>query len=166
MNLRRRVAAVNSWMIGLAVVALPILGCSGRRSDKWRDGLPPAFPSVGTVTYRGKPLAEATVVFLAEVPGKNRSLAAVANTDSEGRFLLRTYRDGDGAIAGQHQVMIRKSIAVSPDGKPLVPNEQGDILDVPTEKHLIPEKYASTDTSGLSAEVVPKRRNEFMFALE
>jgi hypothetical protein len=147
-------------------MVLPLLGCSGNRADKWRDGLPPAVPAAGNVTYKGKPLEGATVVFLAPVPGKNRSLAAVAHTDAAGRFRLRTFRDGDGAIAGHHQVTIRKSLIVSPDGKPLVVNEQGDVLDLPVEKHLIPEKYAALETSGLTADVSPRGRNEFSFVLD
>lgn len=166
MTLRARHQWVAFAVLGCSVAVLPLLGCSGSRFDKWRDGLPSPIPAAGTVTYKGKPLAGATVVFLASVPGKNRSLAAVANTDATGRFVLRTYRDGDGAIAGHHQVTIRKSVAVGPDGKPLIPDERGDILDLPLEKHLIPEKYASCETSGLSAAVAPGGRNQFSFALE
>ena len=155
-------AAVAACMATVFCMA----GCSGRGYDKWRDGLPPAHPACGVVTYKGKPLEKATVVFLAAVPGKSRSLAAVAITDSSGRFKLRTYRDGDGAIAGHHQVTVRKTIVVSASGKPLVPNDKGDILDAPVEKHLIPEKYASTDTSSLSATVSATETNDFSFALD
>jgi len=143
-----------------------VLGCTGRRPDKWRDGLPPAIPVTGTVTYDGKPLEQATVVFLAPVPGKSRSLAAVAITDAAGRFVLRTYRDHDGAIAGRHQVTVHKSVTVSPGDRPLSPNEQGDILDTPVVRHLIPQKYSTPDTSGLTAEVAPRSDNRFSFVLE
>lgn len=153
-------------VVACFAAVVPLLGCSGRHTDKWRVGLPTPVPAAGTVTYKGKPLDGATVVFLASVPGKNRSLAAVANTDAAGRFVLRTFRDGDGAIAGHHQVAIRKSITVGLDGKKLVPNEQGDILEIPLEKHLIPEKYASHETSGLSADVAPGQRNQYSFKLD
>lgn len=161
---RRRLAVLVA--AGSLAIACGAGGCSGRRYDKWRDGLPPAHPAGGTVTYQGRPLGQATVVFLADVPGKDRSLAAVALTDAAGRFRLRTYRDGDGAIAGTHRVTVRRMVVTTPGGKPLVPNASGDILDLPTEKHLIPEKYASPETSGLSATVSAGGTNEFSFALE
>jgi len=157
---------INRGLVGWAVCAVFAAGCSGRNSDKWRDGLPPATPVKGIVTYDGKPLEQATVVFLAPVPGKSRSLAAVGMTDAAGRFVLRTYRDRDGAIPGHHQVTIHKSITVSPAGQPLAPNEFGDILDTPVVRHLIPQKYSTPDTSGLNAEVAPRGDNNFSFVLE
>lgn len=155
-------AAVATW----AAWVTCSIGCMGRSPDKWRDGLPPAIPVTGTVSYKGKPLGQATVVFLAPVPGKNRSLAAVGVTDPDGRFVLRTFRDHDGAIAGLHRVTIHKSITVSPGDRPLVPNERGDILDTPVVRHLIPQKYSASDTSGLTAEVSPEGDNGFSFTLE
>lgn len=149
------------WLVGLLVLA----GCSDASRDKWRDGLPPAHRAGGRVAYNGKPLEGATVVFITKAPGSNRTIASTGRTDAAGRFTLRTYRSGDGAIAGQHQVMITKAVMVSPTGQPLVANEQGEFLESLIEKSLIPEKYRSPTDSGLAATVVAGQSNEFEFLL-
>lgn len=151
---------------GLFLLTLCGLGCTGRTGDKWRAGLPRAYPATGMVTYNGKPLAEATVVFHAQVPALNRSVAAVGRTDAAGRFALRTYRDADGAIAGSHQVTVSKVEIVSPSGRPLVPDETGDVLEMFVQKTLIPKRYRLADTSGLSATVTEKGPNQFRFSLD
>lgn len=159
----------QQWMTRSTVACLVGLvastGCWGPGHDRWRDGLPPAHPASGRVLFNGGPLEGATVVFIAASPGVNRTIAATGRTDASGRFALRTYRPGDGAIAGDHRVTISKSEMVTPSGQPAVPNEQGEVLGAMVEKSLIPEKYRSTTESGLTATVVAGGPNEFDFSL-
>jgi hypothetical protein len=56
------------------------------------------------VIYRGKPVADASVAFLA--PGAPR--LAVGTTDNAGNFSLTTYEQDDGAILGTHVVTVQK----------------------------------------------------------
>ena len=149
------------WVIGLLLWA----GCSRPMRDKWRDELPPTHPAGGRVVYNGKPLEDATVVFITKTPGSNRTIASTGCTDAAGRFMLRTNISSNGAIAGQHQVMITKTIMVSPTDQPLVANQQGEFLESLIEKSLIPEKYRSPTDSGLSATVLAGQRNDFEFLL-
>jgi hypothetical protein len=76
---------------------LLLAGCSG-------SGRPALAPVRGTVTYKGKPVAGATVVFLCE--GAPR--LAVGMTDERGGYQLTTYEPNDGAMIGQHVVTIKK----------------------------------------------------------
>lgn len=158
---RGRACTRSWWLVGL----LTLVGCSGALRDKWRDGLPPTHRTGGRVAHNGKPLEGATVVFITKAPRSNRVIAATGRTDAAGRFTLRTYTSGDGAIAGQHQVMITKTVMVSPTGQPLVANKQGEFLEPLVEKSLMPEKYRSPTDSGLVATVVPGQSNDFEFLL-
>jgi hypothetical protein len=134
------------------VLALPaLLGCA--------DAARELAPVVGRVTYEGKPLANADVVFAPE----NGDRVASGRTDQEGHYRLGTLVAGDGAIVGSHRVTIS---ARGPD-KPGPPGFVGSGLPggdkVPGEP-LIPEKYFSPETSGISRDV-QLGNNEFDFDL-
>ncbi|SFI53124.1 carboxypeptidase-like regulatory domain-containing protein [Planctomicrobium piriforme] len=98
---------------------------------------PSLYPVTGTVTFKGKPLPKANIVFIPLGKGQ----MAAGRTDDNGQFAV-TYSDGrPGAVAGTHRVEIRTG---------------GEILDpegriVSEFKEFLPEKYHSN--SQLSAEV-------------
>ena len=103
----------------------------------------------GTVTYHGKPVPNALVVFMPETPG---SLPASGLTDDNGRYELMTSVKGDGASVGNHRVTITargpdKERPGAPVGVTGIASEPGD--------PLIPIEYFMPDTSGLIAEVKP-----------
>ncbi|MGH7202173.1 MAG: carboxypeptidase-like regulatory domain-containing protein, partial [Planctomycetaceae bacterium] len=54
--------------------------------------------------YNEQPVEGATVVF---IPTGHKH-GATAQTDAEGKFQLRTYEPGDGAVPGNYKVTIRK----------------------------------------------------------
>jgi hypothetical protein len=81
----------------------------------------------------------------------NEPFSAVGITDSAGRFVLKTFRPNDGAVAGTHIVMIEKSSYDDKTGR--------------VTAHL-PRRYARQETSGLTAEVTEKGPNDFTFRLE
>lgn len=70
----------------------------------------PTVPAGGVVKYKGAPLPDALVSFLAVDPQQGRS--ASGTTDSSGRYQLKTFLSGgkqaDGAIPGSYKVSIRK----------------------------------------------------------
>lgn len=138
----------------LAVLAAILLvGCDG--SDT-----PQPVPAGGVVTYRGKPLPNAEVVFAPDNGGR----VAYATTDENGRFRLGTFRPGDGALVGEHRVSViaRGPAKQPPPGSPasLMPDDYEVIGDP-----LIPEMYFSAATSGLTAAVEADGDNEFDFEL-
>jgi hypothetical protein len=116
-----------------------------------KTGLPTA-PVVGKVTYRGKPVPTGTVMFTPE-----DGPAATGNIAPDGSYRLTTYRDGDGAVIGRHKV----TITALQDMGNLLPEQRS-----PTPPPLVPVKYLSAETSGLTAEVKPDVTNTINFDLK
>jgi len=115
-----------------------------------------------TVTYKGAPVEGATVTFV----NTDGPPPANGRTDAQGKAKLKTYVDGDGATLGAHKVIIEKSEAVggqqnvntdSPEYNPNAPPA--------TVKYLLPQKFNSIATSGLTAEV-KEGSNDFTFDLK
>lgn len=117
-----------------SLVVLPLLtGCG--------SGNPPTAPVTGTVTFQGKPLPAGTVIFTPTAGGP----PATGEIQPDGTYTLTTFEDGDGAVPGTHGVAVS---AV------LVPEEG-----LPEATALIPMKYSSEQTSGLTAEVADQDMN-------
>lgn len=123
---------------------------------------PPMGDVTGTVTYNKKPVAEANVTFFPTEKGKR---PAVGMTNSSGKYRLSISGTEQGAVAGPCQVAIVLRAPYDgpiPEGmSPGYAKEQFQNQGKP----LIPEKYFSTQSSGLSVEVKPGR-NVFDFALQ
>jgi hypothetical protein len=95
-------------------------------SSMWGDKLkyPPLVPVSGTVTFKGKPLADASVTFRSQEAlvsdAEIKPGASFAQTDSEGRYSLNYTMDVSGAVTGIHVVEFSK---VGPDGVETLPAE-------------------------------------------
>jgi hypothetical protein len=121
-----------------------------------RNGRPATHPVKGRVTYQGKPVADASVAFLA--PGAPSP--ASGTTDADGRFTLSTFAQGDGAVAGTHVVTVKK-LSLQPAG-PIPPadieeamrQQAQQIAKAEKSGSLLPEKYAAESTTDLRLEVV------------
>jgi hypothetical protein len=83
-------------IIGLFCVALmvTIVGCG--------ESHPALTIVTGTVTYDGKPLADATVAIMPD-GGDGTAKNAVGDTDAEGKFTLATTFPTSGSVAGAVQ---------------------------------------------------------------
>jgi hypothetical protein len=134
----------------VAVCAITFTGCGGASTG------PQLVPVDGVVTYNGSPIEGANVTFH-PVETENGAVGGQSVTDAEGRFEMTTHVGGGkfhpGVAPGQYGVAITKldtaSIATT--------------LGPP--KDLLPKKYASAKTSGLTADVDKGREDEFEFAL-
>ena len=130
----------------LSVLALSLLvaalatGCGGN---------PKTFQVGGTVTYRGKPVEGASVVFF-----PTGARPAAGKTDAQGRFTLLSYKPGDGAVLGEHVVCITKTI---PD-----PKADPKLL---KSIFVLPECYNTPLKSPLRAKIAADGPNEFKFEL-
>lgn len=98
----------------------------------------------GRVTYKGQPLPEGTVMFVAQKSG----LAAAGTIQPDGTYVLISRSNQDGATVGPHRVAI-----VAPY-QPQTPNYP-----------LFPREYQDPDASGFQVEVV-KGKNVFDFDLQ
>ena len=130
----------------VAVVALTaaLAGCGGNSKG------PELARVQGTVSFKGQPLKNATVVFFPNQPGAR---PASGITGENGRFELMTEVPGDGVVKGQHRVSI-----TAREAAPELSLEQQSALSLTTEgapvgKPLIPEKYFRFETSGLTTEI-------------
>ena len=122
----------------------------------------------GVVTYQGKPVAEATVVFL----GDGRIQAAQALTNDAGLFVLTTTKPGDGAVPGNHVVSVTKVVGnlAATSKKDL--SMEGAVKageDAAKESkllHLVPQKYSAASSSPLRFTVKEGEKNHFEIKLE
>jgi hypothetical protein len=83
-----------TFFILFAVLINAIAGCSGS---------PATARVTGTVTFDGKPLANAGVEFLPE----DGSRSSFGETDASGKYELKFSASAIGAIPGKHKVVIR-----------------------------------------------------------
>lgn len=143
--LLNRMAKLTSCFAIGAVLFLQ--GCGGPE-----DTRPARNVVSGVVTYKGEPVEEAIVVFR---PSEAGGQTANGRTDSEGVFTMGTFEGSDGVVAGDYTVMISKmestgsSNALPEDDPNYDPNPKPE----PPPKNLLPEKYASADTSGLTVSI-------------
>ncbi|WP_437193444.1 carboxypeptidase-like regulatory domain-containing protein [Planctomicrobium sp. SH527] len=121
------------------------------------------FPEIadagGVISYQGKPLASASVIFTPET-----GPIAVGMTDDDGKFHLLT-QGKTGAKLGKHTVIVQ---AVGPkSGTKVVTNDPSTGRDLPVQMvSRIPEKYGKTNQSGLTADVKANGENSFRFELQ
>lgn len=118
-------------VLALGLACLLTFGCT--------EGMKTA-PVKGKLTYKGKPVPNGTITFIPEGNGPS----ATGEIQSDGSYELTTYKSGDGAVLGKHTVMI---VAVQDQGDRL-PEDRS-----PLPPPIVPAKYLSNQTSGLTAQV-------------
>jgi hypothetical protein len=123
-----------------------VLCCTGCGQS---DGLNLAEAG-GKVTYQGKPVPNATVVFMPQ-----DGLPAIGMTDDEGRFEFNTggrpgATVGGGAIS---VTAVHQSREVTDEEVEKIGGAAFDALLASIRKSLIPEKYNHPQTSGLTATI-------------
>ena len=132
-----------------AVVLVCLVGCGGRSLGKVS----------GVVTYKGKPLEGASVMFIAK-----DARPAQGTSDASGRYELTTSDLGDGAAAGEHTVIISKTEIVPPNQRSKdAKGRQGEGYEETRE--TLPVKYTRLMETPLKATVKPGEVNEFPFEL-
>jgi hypothetical protein len=161
LNMRRFLAVLT-----LAAVAVGLGGCGPKGAAELVRGK-------GKVLYKGKGVADATLVFTPDGTG----VPAGGTTDKDGNFTLVT-QGRPGAGKGNYKVTVLKAPAASEAQKQMKPEDmmrmakaaqakgvQGYVgLEAP--KSEIPTKYNNATTSGLTATVSgDASRNEFEFTL-
>lgn len=165
-----RANTARKFSMVVCLLGLAGMGGCGESPEGAGKQLPTVRVS-GTVTYKGSPVDDATVSFHPSKPGDP---GPFAKTNSEGEFTLRTYKAGDGAPEGDYVVTVQKS-EVAPAEQKSGPDmfkemEKQALAGKKTAEErplsLIPEKYARTQTSGLSATVKSGDTNKFDFELK
>jgi hypothetical protein len=136
-------------VFGSSLCAVVLLGC-----DRAPEG-PDTIAVSGTITYQGRPVEGANVIF--HPTDASATLASQAVTDANGRFELATHvgagKFKPGIEPGKYAVAITKLDTASISTTLAPP------------KNLLPLKYANQNTSGLTADVARAQENNFDFAL-
>lgn len=148
----------NRWAVfrnGLAPVMLLAVCCGCGSSGSKMAAVH------GVVTYQQNPLPDADVMFIPRAGGR----PATGRTDAQGRFDLTTSRNKDGALVGEHDVIVTK--LDRPPGMPLSDAPAASAIvpaTPPARKSLIPIRYGDAKASGLHADVATGD-NAFQFDL-
>jgi hypothetical protein len=116
---------------------------------------PETHPVTGRVTYQGEPIAGVTLTFHPQSEGNSAQVI----TDDKGEFDVFTYYDNGknqkrGMAAGEYRVSALKLDRASIKSTMQPP------------KNLLPQSYASPETSGLKATVVAGQDNTPVFDLK
>lgn len=147
--------------IGTALALLALVGLAGCTGGG--GGSAKLVPVKGKVTYKGSPVAGATVTFIPSGTGQ----PATGQTDASGNYTL-TSGTQPGAAAGQYKVTVTKYAAPTGAAK-LTPEDMAKMQKegkAPEAKSEIPGKYAAPPTSGLQATVTQDpAKNVFDFDL-
>jgi hypothetical protein len=153
----RRTAALSLIYSPFLLIAMAIsAGC---------DSGPKIGRVTGEVTFKSKNVPEGTVTFYPVLGGR----PAIGRIQPDGVYRLSTFASGDGAVLGDYTVAIEaKHVASSaPAPKSLEEELAQEGATVPirtTIEWLVPERYSSAESSGLTA-VVNGGENKIDFNL-
>jgi hypothetical protein len=172
-------AFVNSFSwkcMSVLALALVMVGCG--------PGGPTLYKAGGTVTYKDKPVPDATVTF--QYADGN---SASGTTDAAGKFSLAYLGNPKGAAAGTCKVSVVKTEAKASMAPPIsdasksrdpaemmklmqkaggdnLKNPEGKVGGVAAGKNELPAKYGNFTTSGLSHEITTdEKKNDFSIVL-
>jgi hypothetical protein len=125
--------------VALGALLLAFAGCGGQAKT---------YPVEGKVVYEdGAAVNGGTVEFMAAMPdGKTPNAHGTIN--EQGEFILGTFADGDGAVAGEHRAVVLQPVTMA----------RGDLTKIRLPKG-VDQRFASYETSGLKFEVKPEKNH-------
>src|SRR5262245_62996482 len=88
----------------LCSLLLLLPGCG----EKLPPGAKPTKKATVSVKYKGAPVEGAVVTFADQ---SDKPANANGITNAQGKAVMKTYVEGDGAVVGTHKVYISKSVA-------------------------------------------------------
>ncbi|MEI7780556.1 MAG: carboxypeptidase-like regulatory domain-containing protein [Planctomycetota bacterium] len=117
-------------------------------------------PVEGIVTLDGKPLKDAAVTFIPTAGGR----PGLASSDTKGRFSMKDAGMKPGLLPGRYKVIVFKVLWTAPSrviripAGPTADGKAPPMIEMPEgqpriEKYIVPERYCSERTSGLSASI-------------
>jgi hypothetical protein len=126
------------------------------------------YPTRGTVRFEGKPMSGGgSIAFVPVSAQKGKAAGGTINAD--GTFVMSTYGDGDGSMAGTFRVVIVQSTSAEPDfggdsDAPGAAAKSGGTSTVARED-IIPTLYGDPAASPLSVTIEAKEQNELTIEL-
>jgi hypothetical protein len=147
----------------MPVLFLVLAGCGGGDAIGDADRKPTQTVT-GTVKFAGSAVADAAVTF----SPVGKTPVAMGRTDAAGKYSLTTYQTGDGAVAGEYVVLVTKSSAPAASSGGALSHDSLLASGAPTHgggraapklETLLPEKYASVESSDLKKTVEEGKEN-------
>lgn len=135
------------------LVAVIGLGCGADRKLQ-------VVKASGEVLVGGKPAEGALVVFHPQEKDRERDVKPFAKTNAQGKFILNTYEEGDGATPGEYKVTIVWNKAGAAQ-KVSFGNDSGQS----TGPDQLGGRYGNPANTSLSKTVKKGEPNEFKFEL-
>lgn len=133
------------------VLTVVLAGCGSSRTS----------PVEGTVTLDDKPLAGASIQFVAQGAGRD----ATGETDQSGQFVMSTFQPRDGVLPGTYKVVISTPLGTADT---TTYGSSDDAMSAaskaPAKKasaSKFPQKYARPDQTPLTQEVPVKGKLKF-----
>ncbi len=120
------------WLLGTLLLG-GAFGCGSGVSSRV-----PVAPAKGQITYDGKPIANALVIFHPLNPDKDAPKPR-AKVESDGSFVVETYDSKDGAPVGDYAVTIEWWLTSGKGDEP------------PTNR--LPGRFARTASSGVKVTI-------------
>ena len=120
-------------LVGLLVASV---GCSSRTGDQLA-----VHVTTGQIQFEGQPLPGSLIVLHPKDRSNPKLLPAVGKSDAAGNFTLTTYKQNDGAIAGEYAVTVEYSQLV----------QNGD--EIVNSGNLVPPQYVQANTTELQVRV-------------
>lgn len=136
---RYSVLSTQYYVVLSVFLSLLLSGCGGETG-------PRCHLVAGKVVYQNQPLAEAMVVFHPLATPTEKFPQPMGTTTADGRFVMTTFKSGDGAPEGEYAVTIELR----------EPRQIGEEV-VRDGLNLLPPKYASPKDTPLRHKVVPGR---------
>ena len=124
-------------------------------------------PVSGTILQKGQPLAGATVTFVPKGGGR----LSMGVTDAEGKFTLKAFEEGDGAVIADHVVTVSKFakshiIPVKNDETGITFRSKAEEIAYYNPPSLLPERYGNEVQTPFRATVTSGGPNYFIFEIE
>lgn len=141
-----RPTSLRSDCLVLMVAVFAIAGCG---PESRTSGV------TGTVTFEGAAVPEGTITFYPKAGGR----PAIGQIQSDGTYELSTFAPGDGAVPGEHKVAIEAKQVSGAGAAPTSLQDEiaqtsfGANSKTSSVNWLVPEKYASSESSELTATV-------------
>lgn len=121
-----------------------ITGCGPRN--------PATYPVQGRVEFEDGSVVEIGSVEFRSMTGNER-MTARGKIEKDGSFTLSTFEPGDGALAGDHQVIVQQMVIA----EGMAHHQHG---------RRVPGKYSDYGKSGLNAQVKEQATNPIVIKLD
>lgn len=150
---------VSRYTLAVTFVALAMAGCA---KDKWTQQRPKVVRTAGRVIYKGQPLEGAHITFT----NPAAKVSAYGRTDADGKFTLTTFEPNDGAVPGTQQVSVSKVKLINPLDPNIDRTATTAKLPKTERRWLIPQRYGSMQTSGLTVDIPEDGKEDIVLELQ